>query len=242
MVLYFLFIVVKRLFLFSYNGLRKAVSLNRWHSLVFQYFSEFSTWKPPFCSNSIGNCSADGGKSFWFLSLSLPLKLCHMRLWVILLGSSSREKCPCFGIDIHFLLWTLFSSSSCFLSLMPFPILSIAFRVTRVYRSLCQCSIARSDGSGSSLESVWFSQPPSEAAALQCYQIILFQKLLIKTWVIGQVTKDFLFIFLNNGKYQMATIRSSYLVSLFQSHIVGTGFNSARMREDGDLFLSLKNK
>lgn len=53
MVLYFLFIVVKRLFLFSYNGLRKAVSLNHWHLLVFQYFSEFSTWKPPFCFGSL---------------------------------------------------------------------------------------------------------------------------------------------------------------------------------------------
>jgi len=54
------------------------------------------------------------------------------------------------------------------------------------------------------------------------------------------VTKDFLFIFFNNGKYHIATVCSSYLVSLFQSRFVGTGFNSVRMQEDGDLFLCLK--
>lgn len=162
---------------------------------------------------------------------------------LLLFGSGSIEKCPCFGMEIHFLLRTLSSSSSCFLHML-FPIFCIAVQVTRVYHSLCKCSIAGSDGSGFRLESICFSQPPvcSEATALQCYQIILFQKLLIKTWVIGQVTKDFLFIFLNNGKYQRATICSSYLVSLFRSHFVGTGFNSARMQEDSDLFSCLKDK
>ena len=126
--------------------------------------------------------------------------------------------------------------------LTPFPVFCIAFWVTRLYRSLCECSVTRRDGSGSRLESVCFSQLParSEAAALQCDQIILFQKLLIKTWVIWQVTKDFLFIFFNNGKCHIATVCSSYLVSLFQSRFVGTGFNSVRMQEDGDLFLCLK--
>lgn len=41
-------------------------------------------------------------------------------------------------------------------------------------------------------------------------------------------------------QYQIATICSSYLVSLFQSHFVGTGLNSAGMQEDGDLFPCLK--
>lgn len=41
-------------------------------------------------------------------------------------------------------------------------------------------------------------------------------------------------------QYQIATIYSSYLVSLFQSHFVGTGFNSARMQEDGDLISCFK--
>lgn len=44
------------------------------------------------------------------------------------------------------------------------------------------------------------------------------------------------------GQYQIATICSSYLVSLFQSHFVGTGFNSAGMQEDGDLFPCLRNQ
>lgn len=126
------------------------------------------------------------------------LHLCHwscaaLSSQLLLFSSGSKEKCPCFGTEIYFLLWTLSASSSCFLSVTPFPIFCIAFRVTRVYCSLCKRSIAGRDGSGSRLESICFSQPPvrSEATALQCYQIILFQKLLIKTWVIGQVTKDF---------------------------------------------------
>lgn len=61
---------MKQLFLFSYNGLRKAVSLNHWHSLVFQYFSEFSTWKPSFCLNSLGIALLMVTKAFgWFLHL-----------------------------------------------------------------------------------------------------------------------------------------------------------------------------
>lgn len=200
--------------------------------------------KPAFYSNSIGNCSANGHGSFRFISPSLPLELCLIGLRVTLFGSGSREKCWCSGTAIRFLLWTLSSSSSCSFSVMLFAIFCIAFQLARVYGSLCKCSSARRDGSGSRLKSICFSQPliHSKATALQCSQIILFQKLLIKTWVIGQVTKDFLFIFLDNGKYQIATVCSCYLVSLFQSRFVGTGFNSARMQEDGDLFSCLKTK
>lgn len=42
-------------------------------------------------------------------------------------------------------------------------------------------------------------------------------------------------------QHQIATICSSYLVSLFQSYFAGMGFNSARMQEDDDLFSCLKN-
>lgn len=235
----------ERLFLFSCNGLRKAVSLNHWQSLIFQNFSEFSTWKTCLLHKLDRELLCR-----WLWKFLVHFSISAFRscaAWgseLLLFGSGSRQKCPCFGTEIPFLLWKLSCSSSCFLSITLFPIFCIAFLVTRVCCSLCKCSIAGRNRSGSRLESICFSQPPicSKATALHCYQIILFQKLLIKTWVIGQVTKDFLFIFLNNGKYQIATICSSYSVSLFQSCFVGTGFNSAGTQEDDYMFSCQKNK
>lgn len=43
-------------------------------------------------------------------------------------------------------------------------------------------------------------------------------------------------------QYQIATICSSHLVSLFQSHFMSTGFSSARIREDGVLVSCLNDQ
>lgn len=161
----------------------------------------FQPEKPAFCLNLIQNCSAGSQ------GLGSFVLLCHCscvtlgsEIKLILFGSGSREKCPCFGTEIHSFFWMLSSFSTCFLSVIPLPVFCTAFWVTGVCLSLCKCSIARRDGSRLSLESVLFPPICNESTALWCYQIILFQKLLIKTWVIRQVTKDFLFIFLNNTK------------------------------------------
>lgn len=167
-----------------------------------------------------------------------------MRLWVTFIWQWLQTKMPMFWDRDPLFVVEVVLFLQLFSLHYTFPIFCIAFLVTRVCCSLCKCSIAGRNRSGSRLESICFSQPPicSKATALHCYQIILFQKLLIKTWVIGQVTKDFLFIFLNNGKYQIATICSSYSVSLFQSCFVGTGFNSAGTQEDDYMFSCQKNK
>lgn len=85
----------------------------------------------------------------------------------------------------------------------PFPDLLSGFSSFQSLLQPVRVSTAGRDGSGSGLEPVCLSQPPahSEAAAPQWHQIAVFQQLLRKTRVIGQVTKGCLFIFLNNGKY-----------------------------------------
>lgn len=209
-------------------------------------FNEFSTLK----THLLLKFSAGSQGNFWFISSSPPLQLCTTlasEIKLLLFGSGSREKCPCFGTEIHF-LWMLSPFSTCFLSVTPLPIfafLSVAFLsfwscFFEFLESVSACASAASlEELGTDPTWSLCAFPPvcNEATALWCYQIILFQKLLIKTWLIRQVTKDCVYLF---EQYQIATICSSYLVSLFQSHFVGTGFNSARMQEDGDLISCLK--
>lgn len=88
-------------------------------------FSEFSTLK----THLLLKFSAGSQGNFWFISSSPPLQLCTTlasEIKLLLFGSGSREKCPCFGTEIHF-LWIF---STCFLSVKPLPMfafLSVAF-------------------------------------------------------------------------------------------------------------------
>lgn len=192
MVPYFLFIVLIQPFFFSYNRLREAVSLNHWWSLIFQYFSEFSVLKTFYLNLMQG--------SFWFICSALPLLLCTTlgsEIKLFLFGSGSKEKCPCFetrdpvsvGKAVLFLpLLSLCYTSPhllyCFLSYWS---LSQLVQVQHHWKRWVPIEPG---------VCVLFPPVCNKATDLWCYQIIVFQKLLMKAWVTRQETKDF--IFLNN--------------------------------------------
>lgn len=137
---------------------------------------------------------------------------------------------------LHLLSLCYTSPHLCLFECCFFEFLELLFWVSGVCLSLCKCSITGRAGYRSNLESVCFS-----TCVQRGYSSLMLPNNIISkapfTWLIRQVTKDCVYLF---EQYQIATICSSYLVSLFQSHFVGTGFNSARMQEDGDLISCLK--
>lgn len=206
-------------------------------------FSEFSTLK----TYLLLKLSAGSQGNFWFISSSLPLQLCTTlasEIKLLLFGSGSREKCPCFGTEIHSLC-ILSPFSTCFLSDTPLPIFAFLSFWSCFFEFLESVSAC---ASAASLEELGIDPAWSLCAFPTCVQrgyssLMLPNNIISKVPyknMINQASDKGLCVYLFE-QYQRATICSSYLVSLFQSHFVGTEFNSARMQEDGDLIPCLKN-
>lgn len=163
----------------------------------------FQPEKSTFCLNLIQNCSAGSQGNFWFICSSLPLQLCHIRLWnkitfiwqwIQRKMSMFWDRDPLFFVDVVLFLHLLslcYTSPHLLYCFLSYWSLSQLVQVQHRQKRRVQTQPGAC---------VLFPPVCNESTALWCYQIILFQKLLIKTWVIRQVTKDFLFIFLDNTK------------------------------------------
>lgn len=183
MVPYFLFIILKWLFLFSYNGLRKAVSINLSQSVILKGFSEFFGMNlPASCLTLIEHCSAYGPGSSGVISQLVLLHLCCSAPLASKFHWCARvsRRMPAFQDRDALLI----ADAVLFLQLLSLHLfflrLLCCFLGTSVYASLCFPMQHHWKDTGPG----WCSKP----AALHCYQT-LFQNMM-KTWVTGRVAKE----------------------------------------------------